>query len=507
MANEVKVQRISASYVPASGTGLSGASVDSVELNFEINNIPYAEVSLHSSDGAVTVKEFTAAMQLEEMAQLQEYLFGEREGISRVTVTSEGDDAGSWSFGGIPVGPTKNAGRGSVSNRIKLMGVDLRLNALRPYIYGPSITDIANAEGELENATAPDGDNIMDRLLQILKKRMEFFGDGNNTNLSSFNSASTAEMARTIHNANQTNLTFLEQVVSNSDEAVYESFQDLDARPEHEKRQLKGSINGMLAELGLTSDSNFFNTLLDVAAAFQLYYVPSMEGTELGRFRPLRTMTDNSDNEEKVININNIVSTAGDYNYGPCQQVLVQGVFQMDVANVDNESKSESFVVPELQASTIFVYPQTANVTNGNFRIVGPPTWLPTTIEMFEDRNNVAEIPAAGGWDIEDYISSVDRIHGLMENVMKDVYLKIVEEYASNIYAQVALASFICTVQIPLDMSWELGKRYTVQDSDGTVLFKGFLQRMSHNVSGLREGLNATTYLTFTHVEYSTFTL
>ena len=58
-----------------------------------------------------------------------------------------------------------------------------------------------------------------------------------------------------------------------------------------------------------------------------------------------------------------------------------------------------------------------------------------------------------------------------------------------------------------LDITWEIGKRYSVKQEGGGVLFEGFLQNIEHRVSSVPGRADATTQLTFSHVEANGFTL
>lgn len=512
MASEVSVRDITVDYVPSGSTTSLGTSVDSVIMNYGVDELPYMDVSVHRSDGDVVVEDVLPANQIVAMASAQEAAFGDRNEGSFITINVTSKEGTQQEvFAGYPVAPTQTIGQGMVKRGIRILGVGSRLNAIRPYIYGPSWLDVANDQNVFLNPDAPVDANILERYLTLLEQRMEFFENDANINVSSLNSAATAEMARQIHTTNKDDSNFgaLREIVKNSDEAVYESWSRLGDLPPEQQKPFQYSINRMLVEQGMTTHAHFFNTLVTTMRLFQLYYVPS-SGSEsaVGSFRPYRFKTDNSTAQTKVISPRNLATMSSDMEYGPIHQILVQGVLQSNIANYRADSKKESRPAPELLANTIYAYPENATAQQANFRTVGPPQWMPLSPTLLTAKEDIPPYTeGTKGWKITDYVRKADELSNRIDRVFRGPYIDIIKEYANNLYSQMALAPYNINARVPLDLDWEVGNRYRVVDEDQNLLFTGFLSKMRHSVSGLRDTLSADTFLTFTHVEYGTFEL
>lgn len=508
----VDVVKVSCEYNPATGTGAGGGQVDSVDVYQSINSIPYIEISLQPGNEEMQVMEVPDALEVSQMEALQRFAFSTRDTLSSLDIKLLAEYKGSGpvldggtKLYGTPVAPSKSAGFGFVDQKVKLYGVEVYLNAFRPYIYSPlpSKANINSSEGAIPEA--PDGSNIMMRMYDLVKARMDLFE--NTTIKSPYNSAATRQMAIEVHDVNRKLLDYIQKICAASSEAVYKSFEGLNNLSPNESRAIKESINNAILANVLSSSSNFFDTLTAFLNSFQLFYVPDKTGKGVGKVLPLRYMLQNTNLQKRVIDTEYLSFSAEDYDYGPIQQVLVQGVFQTDMANAESDSKSLSSLVPQLQANTILVWPETVPVVNGNFRPVGPPAWLPNNLDIFDKHEDKSDITASGGWQISDYVAERKKVNEAIDKMLRKEYLDIIKEYAHNIYIQASLASYTAVIRAPLDFSWEVGVRYEISSPSGVVLFRGFLTQLNHKVSGMKNSLSAWTTLVFSHVEYGSFTL
>jgi hypothetical protein len=510
----VDVIQVRAEYEPAGGTGMAGGQVDTINVFNSINSIPYMEIGVQPGNSKTQVLAMSDAMQVETMAALQRFAFSSRDEMASVSVQltagykESGQDITSEAvFWGMPVAPSKSAGFGIVNQSIKLYGGEIYYNSFRPYIYGPLPCESNNNRAEGAKKEDSDSSNIMQRAYDLLMKRVDMFKQV--TISGAFNSQATYAMAKQVHNINLKQLPRIKALAESSTEALYESFDGLKTLDDGEYNQIKAAINDAILNMLLTSSGNFFDTLTGFLNAFQLYYVPDKTGLGYGAVRPFRTMVLNDNLVRKKIDTQYLSFSAEDYDYGPIQQVLVQGVFQTDRANAvkEEEARAASSIVPELRANTIFVWPESASVINGNFRPVGPPMWLPTSLRMFSRYEHKEAVEESGGWTISDYTKEQTKINTSIDRVLMEQYLAIIKEYAHNVFSQSALAAYTAVVRVPLDFSWEVGTRYEVVSQSGSVLFAGFLTQMNHNISGIRNSLSAWTTLVFSHVEYGDFEL
>ena len=89
---------------------------------------------------------------------------------------------------------------------------------------------------------------------------------------------------------------------------------------------------------------------------------------------------------------------------------------------------------------------------------------------------------------------------------------KICKDVARNTYVYNSLKDSKATIETLVDVTWELGKRYTIKqpgsNSEGSsTLFSGWLFRVEHKIISNTSSPSASTVLTFSHVEANGFTL
>lgn len=504
--NKVDTYKVSATYSPAAGTEAGGQQVDSISITASINAIPYAEIGLQPGTEKTTVYQMSDAIQVAEMEALQRFAFSQRSAAS-VSIQLDNTKTGkpvTSSFYGMPIAPSKSAGFGFVDQKIKLYGTAIFMNAFRPYIYAPLPEDSNAAVPESLGSADSSAPNVMQRAVDLLKARMDMFQD---TTVSSGHDEATLAMAKEIHSVNLRVFPSIEVLARDSTEAIYSSFSELQSLPIDQQEMIKASINNQILNNLLTSSGNFFETVTSFLGQFQLYYVPDSTGAGFGKVRPFRTMVQDDFLVTREVDMEYLSMSAEDYDYGPIQQVLVQGIFQSDLANTEQDHQAASSVVPELESNTIIVYPETVSVINGNFRPVGPPIWLPTTLHMFDNTRDKTNVTVTGGWKIAEYQEERKRVDEGIDRVLKTAYYNILKEYTKNIYLQSALASYTCVARVPLDYTWKIGVRYEITSVTGEVLFRGFLTQLNHQLSGIRNNLSAWTTLVFSHVEYGGFKL
>jgi hypothetical protein len=516
MANNpqtVHVIQLRVDYSPAAGTGVAGGQVDTVDVYQSINAIPYIEVGLQPGTETTKVVQVTEALQIQEMEALQRFAFSDRNSVASVDIklTAGYKESGQiieggQTFFGMPVAPSKNVGMGTVNQRLKLYGGEIMFNAFRPFIYGQLPVEANGNPFEGARDQDTNSSNIVQRMVDLVRTRMDNMK--RNNNFAHYNSPATYEMARQIHDVNLQQIDRLEMLAAASTEAIYESFSELENLLDNERRAIKYAINKAILDNVLTSTGNFFETLTSFLSAFQLYYVPDPSGLGFGTVRPFRSMLQNTNLVRKVIDTEYLSFSAEDYDYGPIQQILVQGVHQTADSNTEHDDRAAASIVPQLQANTIFVYPESVSVINGNFRPVAPPSWLPADLDVLTRYDTALAKPEdSGGWDITNYTQERDRIHTSINRVLTGPYLNIIREYAHNIYLQSALAAYTAVMRVPLDFSYQVGVRYEISAPDGTLMFAGFLTQLNHKISGIRNNLSAWTTLVFSHVEYGGFEL
>jgi hypothetical protein len=244
----------------------------------------------------------------------------------------------------------------------------------------------------------------------------------------------------------------------------------------------------------LGGSSDFSSIMTTFESFFQMKFVPGHMGKTPGKFIPASAML--SDAEEKEVNIASL-----SMNPGPRKFLAPTGVAMRGLPPT---------TLPATAAATtnagtdMIVWPDPLPTT-GQTLIMQMPAWLPA--DMFP------KFVAKGGKNL-DFNANFQEIKG--QEAQKLVSALLIQKICSDItrltYNDVSLQDAFASIVCPLDVSWEIGKRYSIKQpsttsGDGSVLFSGFLRAVQHRVSSNPSKAEATTQLTFSHVEANGFTL
>lgn len=261
-----------------------------------------------------------------------------------------------------------------------------------------------------------------------------------------------------------------------------------------------GIANAILGVL-MQPSQRFWNVLEQFCAMFQLVYVPDsgvgylMNTGDVTRMTPI----------EKALSPINIDLNSATASLLPLQQVFA---YAGSVKQWPTQEESER---PEIIAG----YPATAAAT-GIDMDVPMPGWLVAADVLGPYSKPTATAVEEPGisdpLDIDSYSSEVSQVVARTRKAMNKSVQMLLDEFLRNVWADVSLASSTAGFSVPLDLSWSVGKRYTVRDSiSQKPLFTGWLASVRHSLringsTGSMSG-DATSALSFTHVTMGGFTL
>lgn len=259
-----------------------------------------------------------------------------------------------------------------------------------------------------------------------------------------------------------------------------------------------GDLVTAIIGIYLNSYGSFLQTIQQFGLQFQLIYVPDM-GSGYGKFICAK---DTIQQElTKKVHIMRMQLSAGAKSAIPVTQVSVNGLPGNSWRD-DNLNRSKF-----LPAPSISMFPPT--VTSGRVYAVNFPGWL--RLSAAEPEKESKE-EGSGPPDPAAYADKRILQDVKFRETIDTTVLKIADEWAKNVYVDMALADSTAQITVPLDLTWELGKTYkvTTEGAKGQKnknLFTGFLAGFSHNLSSSQVSPQAYTSLMFTHVQGEGFTL
>jgi hypothetical protein len=244
--------------------------------------------------------------------------------------------------------------------------------------------------------------------------------------------------------------------------------------------------------LGGTSD--FSAIISTFENLFQMKFIPGHMGISPGKFIPASAML--SDEEEKEVNIVSLSMNPGPRKFLAPTAVAIRGL-------PPSTPPPTAAAVPNAGTAMI-VWPDPLP-SAGQTLVMQMPSWLPSDI--------FPEYPAVLGNNL-DFNANFDAIKGVEAAKLVSVNLvtKICSDIARLTYNDISLRDAFASITCPLDVSWEIGKRYSIKQPSASsggssVLFSGFLRAVQHRVSSNPSKAEASTQLTFSHVEANGFTL
>lgn len=465
-----------------------GEATDSITLawNFPVGSVvtgaPNAKYSVHPAGGA-KVDSPTAKELISKIAKAQQAMFAEPAQVE-VRVTDGGD--GSLNFKGYDSGPHHSIYFGGVSNGKTIVHRCSRLFFLNTSIYQPPVAS-GDDTGQNKKAYAESLNNLQEAkspceaMKIVLKELVRNFEDAQGQ----YAETTAHKIRKTIHEYNKR---ILEEewypILDASTDSSINSFASIMSNI-----VLKMPFYDYITSVYLSGADDFSVVISQFESAFMMRFLPSMDGTDPGKFIPMSKLVE--DAEGKDVNITSLSLTPG-----PRQFLITTGVAMRGLPSTD-KAYAQSLRPTGSDAVT---WPETLPPT-GQTKVVQMPPWLPADIQPEKVDNKGMDLNAKA--NLEAVLDLYNTAAGLAE----DIVAAICKEIARLTYINVSLQSSTASIVSPLDLSWELGKRYEVTQAGGGVLFAGFLSNIQHVISSNPSSPQAYTQLTFSHVEANGFTL
>ncbi len=462
--------------------GASGATVspESITLTIQVNSFPRADIRYHDKGDTNKARSAVPEDLATKLAQDQTSMF---EAASSARVFMEDGLGGSISFRGYQTNSSYEIMTGGIGYSASAVHASAVLDTLQTSVYrfGNKLwRDYAN--------TPKGGGTYSSWMSAVLERMLEEWNTHVQTgNLDELTKATVIRA----HNNNEVGLTALRAVLSASTDKN-QKLTELGTDDNFKK-----NITFAIFNIYASSYGSFLQAIQQFGLQFQTIYVPDI-GEGFGKY--IRTSDVIQQELTKKVHIMRMYLSAGAKSIVPVTQIMVQGM-PADYwrAGYDNHTKF-------MASPAISTFPP--NVTTGRVYVVSAPSWLPTDTtpeRTTEAEGKQAPDPAA----YADNRTLVDKEH---RKELDTTVRETIDEWAKNIYIDMALADSSAQITVPLDFTWEIGKVYkiTAEGAKGQKnkdLFTGFLAGITHNLSSLQDTPQAYTSLMFTHVQGEGFTL
>ena len=451
--------------------GVNGASATDSIVMYSVNAPPTATVMMHGNsklagEGAMEVTNAQLALGVGDMQDLMA-----KPRRSPDSSISMFDGKNSLTFKGYVVNPQYSLATGDVGLRTSLAHESAGVSQLDYSIYDTDTAHYRESLVEVDPATLPERIKELSELIVQMWKE--------NRDPPSEAISKQAMIKNKLHTANGSSQPLWFKILENSKDAAWPEINKLPGDTKVDG--VNKTIIGILRQ----AKGNFFDTILRIGNAFQLVWVPSMQPGEVGKFIPYSSLVEGSAKLE--VTPITMSFSAGNDRLVPVSHVTIHSgaVFAW---REDNKGRQ---AVP---TAMVAAWPETPYAGGG--RITDPgPQWIksvqikPESLRTGDYLSLSAYRNAKNG--------------AIKETIAKDATpkMKVLTKWARNMYADQALGYNSANIMIPLDLSVELGKRYSVKA--GSKLFSGFLTSIEHRVAVT----NTHTMLFFSHVETGNFTL
>jgi len=467
---------------------IPGESTDSIEyretipVSSSVDGCPSIRYSSHKSGGA-EIENPTAKELIEKIAAAQTAMF---EAPTQNSITIEDGSGNGVVFTGYDTGPHHDIMFGGVNNGKSLVHRCARLLFLNTSIYTPpqakpgtKLPPTAAAVKVLEAAK-----NTCEALKLVLEAVIK------DSKINSSDNSDESKIRKKIH---EDNLKILNEEWYPILEASTESGIPAWSAAMNTK-SIRMQIYNQIRLVYLSGSSDFSSIMSTFENLFQMKFIPGRMGITPGKFIPASAML--QDAEDKEVNI---VSLS--MNPGPRKFLAPAGVA---MRGLPSTSLPPTGAAVRSAGTSMIVWPDPLPAT-GQTLVIQMPSWLPS--------DTFPKSIVKGGKNL-DFNANFEEIKGQESQKLVSALLikRICSDIARLTYNDVSLQSSSASITCPLDVSWELGKRYSIKqpsaDSGGSsVLFSGFLRGVSHRISSSPSRAEAITQLTFSHVEANGFTL
>lgn len=438
--------------------------LESVSINLQLNSVPMAFISGHQNvDAKTTAIALDATQVTSTLSRLQGFKFSA--GSQALAFTVRDGDQGTLNWDGLYNGPAYNYGIGQAQFGTNSIAAVSKLQQLRTDIYVSS-EPLKTANSEPITGPVPV------RLKKVLEKLVKNF-------LDELNRSTTVGIDREIlltqHQQNQEPLQIWYDILAQSEDNDY-------LLTKNSYLNLDDDVAEHIARVYLSSSGNFFNTLLQFGNDFRLTYIPPTSTGTTARYGKLKGTGKiiNSSVKTKKINLEQFEADISGFNLPPVSAVWVVGVGNAGIK-----------LGTGLGTQVYGIWPSTATAYDGGVQRVDPPPWVATPTPLNVQTASTKSVLG----------SSFKTVVTVNQKELTDIskkHFNIFTEWARLWFADLKWANETVTINMPLDVTWELGSFYDVSNDKGK-LFRGLVESISHRLSTR----DAATTVRFSHVQYS----
>jgi hypothetical protein len=453
---------------------VQGEATDSISMSWTVPvsssllGNPFVKYSIHKPGGQSAVRPATAEF-IKQVAAAQAKMYENPE----LKDVSLNDGKNSLDFTGYDIGPSYSVAFGTVNNNRALVHKCSRLSALNTSIYtAPADSAAYLGAEEPGEETTPSG--YMKLVMETLIKNYE-------------ENAPEDDISKAIRdNIHAFNQKILEEVwypiLEDSTKATIDGFSGA-----VQNSSCALLLVESIANVYVSNTDNFFTKVSQFEAMFQILFVPDTTSETAGKFIPYTDVVDNAD--DKTVNIRGIDISAGPKSFLPISGVVMNGLPNSDMY----------LSAPHTTGTNIVAYPDPLP-TVGKIVTIGAPNWIPRELIIPQtDTEGTSLNPSE--------IDLYRKLNAAKLKEVEDSIMTVAKEFAKSFYINNSLEPCVAGIMTLLDLTWEVGKRYNVKQDGGDLLFSGFLKNVEHRISSRPGSTDATTQLTFSHVEANGFTL
>ena len=448
---------------------VSDAQTDSALLQLSLSGAPAAKYSAHKSGGK-SVENPTAAELINNMAEAQALMFLPPE-QKDITIN---DGKEELIFYGYDTGPSHEISFGGVNNSRSLVHRCARLDYINTAIYVADNSLYAEAVDAMSDVSSP-----CQAIRVVLEKIISTWESAQQQT-----DTLAQEIRSKIHEANKTII----------DEEWYPTLDASDVNIERfgELMSHYSTLDTLVKDITsvyLGNVAGFNAQIAQFETMFQMKFIPSHDGGTCGKFVSYSSMV--SDAEDKTVLVRALVINPGPRKFLVPSAVALKGVPKQELYG---EAKQK-------EANGLVAWPEVLPIA-GQIYVAQLPSWLPGQILPDTIINTGVSLDPE---TLEEGYTTLNEAMSEQAELVK----AIGKELARQVFNNISLQDSTATVTTVLDVTWTLGKRYTVvQDSEDSIsLFSGFLYDIQHRVSSSPGREEAVTQLTFSHVEAAGFTL
>lgn len=448
----------------ATCSGLTNNKLDQVVITLTVNSISTANLStnpnVNAKDKSVNV---LANDVVQELKTFQNKKFSKSSQDITVNIYDGAQHTFVWQ--GLINGPAYSSSANHVRFGINAISKIAKLDQLKTDIYfklQPAKTFSKEFTGSVPVRLRDELKNLIEGWTAAIEQ---------NTQLGALDK----QILLAQHAKNQEVLPIWYDILDHSDDNA--DFID------NSQSQINTSISRYIKDIYQQPTNNFFTTMLQFCNDFKLTYLPPHNSdTEYGKLRGTSNLF--ATPVSKKINIIGLSSDVGNLFVPPINSVWVSGEGSI--------VKKTGLLEPGIKLFAAYPAGSDTEYTACTQRIP-PPPWLNELMPIKTAAVKNAEKPTLDPKPQTIFFDSV----GKATTDIAKIKLKILTKWAQLWFQDLAYANETVTLITPLDLDWEIGKYYNVENGENK-LFTALASNVRHTLTIQ----DANTMIQFSHVKY-----